>query len=301
MRATSSYLGSVSDLMSGLMILFLFIAISYMFQAQSEGERAVKERDIAVITAEEAVKQRILIEDQAETLEEQKQILEGQATTLEKQKQALEEQKDRLLESNEKIREIAAAYSELEAAIYDDLLNEFRDDLSIWNATLERDNTIRFNEPEVLFQTGKRELQDKFRVVLNDFFPRYLKTIYNPKFKDEIAEIRIEGHTSSQWHGARNWNDRYLLNAELSQGRALAVLDYCFRLPRAQEHRALMVRDLRANGLSFSRPILASGEQEDYARSQRVEFRVVSKTRERIIRILETENEKTDNQSFRQK
>jgi outer membrane protein OmpA-like peptidoglycan-associated protein len=178
----------------------------------------------------------------------------------------------------------------LEESIYKALQIEFKEDLPRWNATLERDNTIRFNEPEVLFETGKSELRDKFKEILQDFFPRYLNTVYEVKFRDEIAEIRIEGHTSTQWKDAKTPEDRYLLNAALSQGRALAVMDYCFRLPLAKERNDLMIRDLRANGLSYSRPILLTDGQEDNLRSQRVEFRVMSKTRERIIRILETQN-----------
>jgi outer membrane protein OmpA-like peptidoglycan-associated protein len=270
--------------MSGLMVLFLFIAICYMLQARQEGEKAIIDKDLAVAKAAEATAS-------AEDAERQRGIVEKQAKKLEEQRQTLVDQKDRLLQSNQKIREIAAAYTELEAAIYDSLQKEFEHDLPLWNATLERDNTIRFNEPEVLFETGKRELRGKFREILNNFFPRYLKTIYQPRFRAEIAEIRIEGHTSSQWKDARNAHDRYLLNAELSQGRALAVLDFCFRLPEAETHRDLMIRDLRANGLSFARPVLGTNNQEDPARSQRVEFRVVSKTRERILRILETDNE----------
>jgi outer membrane protein OmpA-like peptidoglycan-associated protein len=277
MRGSSGYLGSISDLMSGLMILFLFIAICYMLQASQEGEKAIRDKQYAEAKAVEATAN-------AEDAENQREIVEDQARTL-------EEQKGRLVRSNEKIREIAAAYTELEAAIYAALQKEFANDLPRWNATLERDNTIRFNEPEVLFETGKSELRDQFRNILKDFFPRYLDTVYQTEFREEMSEIRIEGHTSSQWKDARTSYDRYLLNAALSQGRALAVLDFCFRLPDAQEHRDLMIRDLRANGLSYSRPIFSADGSEDNLRSQRVEIRVMSKTRERIIRILETQQE----------
>jgi hypothetical protein len=50
--------------------------------------------------------------------------------------------------------------------LYDELYEEFRDDLSRWNATLERDNTIRFNETEVLFESGLSDLQLSFQYLL---------------------------------------------------------------------------------------------------------------------------------------
>ena len=44
---------------------------------------------------------------------------------------------------------------------------------------------------------------------------------------------------------------------------------------------------MRANGLSFAKPIFTENGDEDVRRSQRVEFKVVTKTQERILRILE--------------
>ena len=68
------------------------------------------------------------------------------------------------------IREITATFEGLQKSLYETLADEFRDDLPRWNATLEKDSTIRFNEPDVLFKTGEAELQEKFIVILNDFF-----------------------------------------------------------------------------------------------------------------------------------
>lgn len=259
MQRSNTYLGNVSDLMAGLMIVFLFIAISYMIEVTArEGE--VKER---AIEAEKAM---------AET---------------DQLNRTLEEQQGELLRTNETIKEIAASYSEIQGALYQQLADEFSEDLSKWNATLERDNTIRFNEPDVLFLTGEAEIRDRFKAILNDFFPRYLQIIYAGDFENEIEEIRIEGHTSSAWKDSQSAEDRYLKNANLSQQRALEVLTYGFKLPAVQSKQRLLIRDMRANGLSFARPILNDQGSEDALRSQRVEFRVVTRTQERILRILE--------------
>lgn len=256
MARSNSYLGSVADLMAGLMIVFLFIAISYMIEVRSQ-EVEVRER----------------------------------AEAMEAAQKQLEEQQGQLLRTNETIREIAASYSQIQSALYEELAEEFDKDLSKWNATLERDNTIRFNEPDVLFLVGEAEIRERFIEILDAFFPRYLRIIYSERFKNEIDEIRIEGHTSSIWKGAFSENERYLRNADLSQQRALAVLGYCFSLPESMPQRQLLIRDMRANGLSFSKPILLEGGKEDEQRSQRVEFKVATKTQERILRILEAGEE----------
>ena len=194
MRRSNTYLGNVSDLMAGLMIVFLFIAISYMIEVTArEGE--VKERAASL---KEAFTEVTNAKTEAEKAKEDAEQLN----------RTLEEQRGQLLRTNETIREIAASYSEIQGALYERLADEFSNDLPKWNATLQRDNTIRFNEPDVLFLTGKAEIRDRFKEILNEFYPRYLDIIYTDEFKDEIEEIRIEGHTSSAWKDSQSPEDR---------------------------------------------------------------------------------------------
>ena len=99
---------------------------------------------------------------------------------------------------------------------------------------------------------------------MDDFFPRYIKVLNRPEYKDNIVEIRIEGHTDS--------NGEYFHNMELSQNRTRTVLQYCFYL--MTEDEASWAKSLiTANGLSSSQPILVNGV-EDKSLSRRVEFRV---------------------------
>jgi hypothetical protein len=51
--------------------------------------------------------------------------------------------------------------------------------------------------------------------------------------------------------------------------------------------RNWLTKALRANGLSFARPIVDDKGAEDQDRSRRVEFRVFTKTKEQILRIIE--------------
>ena len=48
------------------------------------------------------------------------------------------------------------------------------------------------------------------------------------------AEIRIEGHTSSEWFDQSTGNEAYLNNMELSQNRARNVLDYILRIAHSK-------------------------------------------------------------------
>jgi outer membrane protein OmpA-like peptidoglycan-associated protein len=214
----------LSDLMTGLMVIFLLIAVSYMMQVEADAAR---------------------------------------------------------------IKNVAIAYSEIKDALFEDLNREFRNDLPKWNAQLlKNDLTIRFSEPEVLFATGSSELKPEFQRILQDFFPRYVRILTSRKYRDSISEVRIEGHTSSDWNGVAA-GDAYFLNMELSQARTRSTLAYVMSLPADQEQLAWLRKYVTANGLSSSRLITDAKGVEDVARSRRVEFRVRTDAETRLAKILE--------------
>ena len=80
--------------------------------------------------------------------------------------------------------------------------------------------------------------------------------------------------------------DRYLGNAELSQARALEVLKYCFNNTQIKEDKQWLIGVLRANGLSFAKPL------ESVELSRRVEFRAITKSNQKILEILDVNKEK---------
>jgi outer membrane protein OmpA-like peptidoglycan-associated protein len=121
--------------------------------------------------------------------------------------------------------------------------------------------------------------------VLQDFFPRYLTRL--EEFRDDLAEVRIEGHTSAEWRGAATPLDAYFRNMELSQGRTRAVLDFGLRETEVHPGMRDWARGLiTANGLSSSHLRLRADGTEDREGSRRVEFRAVMKLRERLMRVV---------------
>jgi outer membrane protein OmpA-like peptidoglycan-associated protein len=215
----------LTDLMTGLMVIFLLIAVSYMLQVETDAAH---------------------------------------------------------------IKSVAVAYSETKDALYQDLRKEFAADLPKWKAQLiKSDLTIRFSEPEVLFASGSSELKPEFQAILQDFFPRYVRILTQPKYRSAISEVRIEGHTSSDWNGVASPDDAYFLNMELSQARTRSTLAYVLSLPAEREQLTWLRRFVTANGLSSSRLILDDKGVEDSARSRRVEFKVRTDAETRIAKILE--------------
>lgn len=155
---------------------------------------------------------------------------------------------------------------------------EFDKDLHNWQAVITQDNIMRFDSP---FQTGSAQIPQSYLSILEDFFPRYIKVLTNDKFKKEIEEIRVEGHTSYGWGGIADNKAVYLNNMDLSQKRASSVLAYCYSLEDllVNKYRKWLENNLRANGVSFSKPLFKGkgGGIVDNDRSKRVEFKVLTK------------------------
>lgn len=216
---------SISDLMSVLMMIFLFIAISYMHNVQ------------------------------------QNQL---------------------------NVKKVAIAYQELQTNLYQELWDEFKNDLPNWKAVIEEKTLIiRFEEPEVLFSQGYSELSQKFKYILDDFFPRYLRIISSDKYRDNIEEIRIEGHTSSEWNGKSGEMDNYFYNMQLSQDRTRSVLQYCLGLLKNKDLIAWSLKYITANGFSSSRLIFNPDGTEDKLKSRRVEFRTKTNAEKKVVEIIE--------------
>lgn len=179
-------------------------------------------------------------------------------------------------------------YSEIRQELYNELYTKFKDDLPVWDATFTKDLILTFQGPEVLFDTGKADLKPRFRQILQDFFPRYVKIITLPKYRDSIKEIRIEGHTSSDWNGITGPEEAYFQNMELSQGRTRSTLRFVLRLPDVQENVGWLRTNVTANGLSSSHlKTKPDNITEDADRSKRVDFRILTDAEGKIEEILE--------------
>ncbi len=220
---------SFSDIMTGLMVIFMFIAISYIVEVQKKQ----KERDIV--------------------FEEFKATKEN---------------------------------------LYAELKNEFKDDFKEWQVELDKDLSIKFTNPEVLFDSGQTDIKPYFGQILNEFLPRYFDILLKDKYMERISEIRIEGHTDYV-PAPRYDSDPYIGNIMLSQLRSAQVLkffrnmNYYKRLSKNDEKRLQFW--ITANGLSYGRTLdsdkeltIVSGKTANNQYSRRVEFRIVT-TSESII------------------
>lgn len=186
-----------------------------------------------------------------------------------------------------RIDQIAIQYEKVREDLYNDLLKEFEQDRAKWGAEITRDLSVTFKEPDILFAQGSDDLRPRFIEILNDFFPRYVSVLRKYQRAGTIEEIRIEGHTSSDF-GNLSRDEAYFANMELSQSRTRSTLSYALSLPAVSDDREWLKNLMTANGLSSSRPVyLADGVTEDPEQSRRVEFRVRTTADESLRQILD--------------
>lgn len=236
-QETEEHWVSISDVMAGLMVIFLFIAISYMLNVRLKA--------------------------------------------------------DEIIVYKNEVEKLLDAYKNLQAALYKDLRTEFEGDpakktqfRTVWRGHLDMETlSIRFKKP---FTQGEAAVPSEFKTVLRNFFPRYVAILTKPEYRDDIAEIRIEGHTSSEWHDRVGLDRAYYNNMKLSQDRSRNVLQYVLEMrhPKVSKNKEWIKKYLTANGLSSSKLIFDSNRNQNKEESRRVEFRVVTKS-EKLINEIE--------------
>ena len=192
-----------------------------------------------------------------------------------------------LEETKEKQNIVITEYKNLKNEIYEELYEEFKEDLTLWGAELDKSSlSFKFNEPDVLFSTNSSVLKEEFRQILTDFFPRYIAVLRRENFIKNIEEIRIEGHTSSEWIFNASEDLAYVENMRLSQDRTRSTLDYVLAQIENEDARKWSKSLITANGLSSSQLILNEDGSENKEASRRVEFRVRTDAERRIDELL---------------
>lgn len=161
----------------------------------------------------------------------------------------------------------------LQSKIYKALMDEFEDDLPKWSAEINpQDATVSFTGYHLVqFKQGKDEIEQKFKTIIDDFFPRYVSVI--KRYDNDIRRIRIEGHTSSEWNKFDDEDKKYLKNLDLSQRRAFKVLEYSLDT-LFFTHKKWIKTKLGSEGLSSSKLIFDKYGIEDKKRSRRTIFKL---------------------------
>jgi outer membrane protein OmpA-like peptidoglycan-associated protein len=170
----------------------------------------------------------------------------------------------------------------------EDAFDQYRGD---WEISICEDGLLVRFENDANFASSECELSDIFSNILDTFYPLLMTVVWDNK--DDINELMIEGHTSSEY-GDATLSNAYLLNTQLSQCRSRNVMSYVIKLPPIEQNSDYMewsFNNLTAHGLSSSQLLYDENDNEDRTRSRRVEFRIRTNAQEDLYENMRVLNE----------
>lgn len=301
---------SYSDMMAGVLLLFILIMCVTLFQAQKSYNESLQERDEKIALQEEynqelLDKQNALdekdgtIQSQDEQLKSQSEQLATQQAKLKEQEQKLSDQQDQLTALAAKLKKQKKTLNKQQAALDEktallkdqqdqidqiigvkaDVIEALKKEFSKNNIDVNIDAqtgalTLQSN---VLFNYDESDLSDAGKTALEQILPIYCKVLLQDDYKDYLAEIIIDGYTDT--------DGDYSYNLQLSQQRSLAVAQYLLDIQGnflSSDQSGDLQQFLTVNGHSMANPVLDADGNVDKDASRRVEIKFRLKDDEMI-------------------
>ena len=285
---------SYSDMMAALLLIFVLILTYSLWQYFTMLETKTKElNDQQVILDQQALDLqlardelddkearlviiqgdlddlKVKLDDQEKTLSDLQIVLSAKEADLESATLKLQEQKDLLNAQALRIDNLIG--------IRTTMIRDLPTSLSAASlkAAVDPNTGDIMLDSAVFFETGRAEIRQEGKDLLDRFIPVYLDVLLRDEYADYLGEIIIEGHTDS--------SGSYESNLKLSQDRALQVALYCLRMPSLDRARKQQLQKiLTAKGRSYADLIYNSAGVEDPEASRRVEFKFSLKDSEMI-------------------
>ena len=287
---------SYSDMMAGVLLLFVLIMCVTLFQAQKSYNESLQERDEKIALQEEYTqelldKQHALdkkdetlqnqdaqLKTQDEKLAEQEQQLAALAAKLKEQESTLNAQQSALDEKTAQLKDQQAQIDQIigvKADVIEALKNEFSKNNI--NVDIDAQTGALTLEASVMFDYDQAELTDAGKQALEQILPIYCKVLLQDDYMKYLAEIIIDGYTDT--------DGDYSYNLQLSQQRSLAVAQYLLDiqgnfLDATQSQN--LEKYLTVNGHSMANPVLDANGNVDKDASRRVEVKFRLKDEEMI-------------------
>ena len=287
---------SYSDMMAGVLLLFVLIMCVTLFQAQKSYNESLQERDEKIALQEEYTqelldKQNALdkkdetlqnqdaqLKTQDEKLAEQEQQLAALAAKLKEQESTLNAQQSALDEKTAQLKDQQALIDQIigvKADVIEALKNEFSKNNI--NVDIDAQTGALTLEASVMFDYDQAELTDAGKQALEQILPIYCKVLLQDDYMKYLAEIIIDGYTDT--------DGDYSYNLQLSQQRSLAVAQYLLDiqgnfLDATQSQN--LEKYLTVNGHSMANPVLDANGNVDKDASRRVEVKFRLKDEEMI-------------------
>ena len=165
------------------------------------------------------------------------------------------------------LHELDSAALEEAAQVRDNILDALKAEFQKENIVVDINEASGeiVMDNNILFSVDSSALTDSGKAYLDSFMKSYTSVLFSEEYKDEIEQIRFEGHTDS--------SGSFGHNQTLSQKRADAVLDYCLNSTEnglSDEEKDLLRELAVAAGYSSTNLVYDEKGNEDAQASRRV-------------------------------
>ncbi len=306
---------SYSDMMAGVLLLFVLLMCVTLFQAQKSYDESIKERDEKIALQEEytleILAQQNELDEKEGQLKDQNQQLKTQDEKLKDQEELLAQLASKLKDQEATLNSQQAALNEKTALLKDqqaqidqiigvkaDVIEALKKEFAKNNINVDIDTQTGAMtlESSVLFAYDEAELTEEGKQALEQVLPIYCKVLLQEDYMKYLAEIIIDGYTDT--------DGDYSYNLQLSQQRSLAVAQYLLDIQgnflNSDQSQDLQ-EYLTVNGHSMANPVLDANGNVDKDASRRVEVKFRLKDEEMIEELnkvmteADTKTEKADN------
>lgn len=285
---------SYSDMMAGVLLLFVLLMCVTLFQAQKSYNDAMAEQEAKIKLQEEYTAkllaqqteldaQGLLLDEQDKELESKEMLLAQMAKELEEkealllaQQVDLDEKTELLTTQQARIDKIIGVKAEVVASLQQEFAN------NNVNVNIDAQTGALTLDANVMFDVDEAELTEEGERALRQILPIYCKVLLQERHLPYLAEIIIDGYTDT--------DGNYGYNLYLSQQRSLAVAQ--FLIDNQWEFLnegeiANLEQYLTVNGHSEASPVLDANGEVDKAASRRVEVKFRLKDDQMITELSE--------------
>jgi len=311
---------SYSDMMAGLLLLFVLVmCVSFMqaqknyqdrlaeesahaettrlLQSQLEEQQALLNEQECELDEQAALlaSQQADLDEQSTLVSSQQESLDAQSALLAQQESELEEQQALVASQQAEREEQSALVSSQQAALEEqqqkieqiigvkaDLIAALKEEFDAQNLTVTIDESDGsiVLDSSVLFGFNEYTLTEEGQTVLGQILPIYCSVLMSDEYYDYLAEIRIDGYTDT--------TGTYYSNLQLSQSRAFAVAAYLLELGTISSSDLEKLEEkLSVNGHSWADPVYAEDGSVDADASRRVEIKFSLKDEDMINELKE--------------
>lgn len=234
-KSSMDYWMSYSDLMSGLLLVFIILLIGSLLVSKQE-------------------------------MESQKEEMESQQKEHDRQTAKHQQKEASLLLLENGLSDVLEVRAELSELIYEQFANSGRSHL------FDKATGVVRLDKEITFDESSDQLTRQSQAAIEEYMEIYLRAVSaNPKLRENVDQIIFEGHTNSNYSGLGTPEEGYLFNLHLSQLRAHSAMSHVITSGLAKKYDARSL--LAASGFSSSRLILDKDGNEDKELSRRLEIK----------------------------